>query len=179
MIPAHSPQAKGRVARRVHTVQARVVKERRLAAVSTLAAANQFLAGYLPRSKQRGTGPPAQVADLHRPRPPRRALDRTLGIKTTRGLRRDWTGAHHGHLSQGQPTVRATQGLVEEPVDGTLRITHQGRPLAFQAITSRPVKGVKAKTVHLPRRPVPPRPEHPWRRPLRPEHRTPATMAKP
>jgi hypothetical protein len=47
LIPAHSPQAKGRVERLFHTVQDRVIKEMRLAAVSTLEAANQFLAGYL------------------------------------------------------------------------------------------------------------------------------------
>ena len=177
LIPAHSPQAKGRVERLFHTVQDRVIKEMRLATVATLEAANQFLAGYLPIYNQRFTVPPAQVADLHRPRPTRRELDRSLCIKTTRGLRRDWTVAHHGHLYQVQTNVRATQVLVEEHVDGTLRITHQGRPLAFHAITSRPVKMVKAKTVHLPRRPVTPRPDHPWRRRLRPEHRTPATMA--
>jgi hypothetical protein len=178
LIPAHSPQAKGRVERLFHTFQDRVIKEMRLAAVSTLEAANQFLAGYLPIYNQRFAVQPARPADLHRPRPTRRELDRTLCIKTTRGLRRDWTVAHHGHLYQVQTNVRATQVLVEEHVDGTLRITHQGRPLAFHAITSRPVKVVKAKTVHLPRRPVTPRPDHPWRRRLRPEHRTPATMAR-
>ena len=177
LIPAHSPQAKGRVERLFKTFQDRVIKEMRLADVSTLDAANQFLEGYLPSYNQRFTVQPAQVVDLHRPRPASRDLDRSLCIKTPRGLRRDWTVAHHGHLYQVRTNVRATHVLVEERVDGTMRITHQGRPLAFHAITSRPVKVGEAKTVHPPRRPVTPRPDHPWRRRLRPERRTPATVA--
>ena len=132
LIPAHSPQAKGRVERLFKTVQDRVIKEMRLADVSTLDAANQFLEGYLPIYNQRFTVQPAQVADLHRPRPASRDLDRSLCIKTPRGLRRDWTVAHHGHLYQVRTNVRATHVLVEERVDGTLRITHQGRPFGFQ-----------------------------------------------
>ena len=177
LIAAHSPQAKGRVERLFKTFQDRVIKEMRLADVSTLEAANQFLEGYLPIYNQRFTVQPAQVADLHRPRPASRDLDRSLCIKTPRGLRRDWTVAHHGHLYQVRTNVRATHVLVEERVDGTMRITHQGRPLAFHAITSRPVKVVEAKTVHPPRRPVTPRPDHPWHRRLRPERRTQATVA--
>jgi hypothetical protein len=179
LMPAHSPQAKGRVERLFKTFQDRVIKEMRLADVATLDAANQFLAGYLPIYNQRFTVQPAQVVDLHRPRPASRELDRSLCIKTPRGLRRDWTVAHHGHLYQVRTNVRATHVLVEEHVDGTMRITHQGRPLAFHAITSRPVKAVEAKTVHPPRRPVTPRPDHPWRRRLRPERRTHATVANP
>ena len=177
LIPAHSPQAKGRGERLFKTVQDRLIKELRLAGIATIEAANQFLEGYLPIYNQRFTVQPAQAADLHRPRPASRDLDRSLCIKTPRGLRRDWTVAHHGHLYQVRTTVRATHVLVEEHVDGTLRITHQGRPLAFHAITSRPVKVVEAKTVPPPRRPVTPRPDHPWRRRLRPERRTPATGA--
>jgi hypothetical protein len=178
LIPAHSPQAKGRVERLFKTVQDRLVKELRLAGVSTLAAANRFLEGYLPIYNQRFAVQPAQAADLHRPRPARRDLDRSLCIKTTRGLRRDWTVAHHGHLYQVRTNVRATHVLVEECVDGTMRITHQGRPLDFHAITSRPVKAVEAKPVHPPRRPVTPRPDHPWRQPLRSERRTQAMVAR-
>lgn len=177
LIPAHSPQAKGRVERLFKTFQDRVIKEMRLADVSTLDAANQFLEGYLPIYNQRFTVQPTQVADLHRPRPARRELDRSLCLKTTRCLRNDFTIAHQGRLYQIRDTIRAPHVLVEERVDGTMRITHQGRPLRFHAITSRPVKAVEAKTVPPPRRPVTPRPDHPWRRRLRSERRTQATGA--
>ena len=178
LIPAHSPQAKGRVERLFQTFQDRVIKEMRLADVSTLEAANQFLEGYRPIYTQRFTVQPAQAADLPRPRPASRDLDRCLCIKTTRCLRRDWTVAHHGHLYQVQTNVRATHVLVEEHVDGTMRITHQSRILGFHAIPSRPLKAAEAKKVPQPRCPVTPRPDHPWRQRLRPERRTQATVAR-
>ena len=177
LIPAHSPQAKGRVERLFKTFQDRVIKEMRLADVSTLDAANQFLEGYLPIYNQRFTVQPTQVADLHRPRPTSRDLDRSLCIKTTRCLRQDFTIAHQGGLYQIHETVRAPRVLVEEHVDGTMRITHQGRALDFHAITSRPMKAAEAKTVHRPRRPVTPRPDHPWRTRLRPERTSHAAAA--
>ena len=169
LIPAHSPQAKGRVERLVKTFQDRVIKEMRLAGVSTREAANQFLEEYLPIYNRRFTVQPVQAADLHRPRLTSRDLDRSLCIKTTRCLRKDFTIAHQGGLYQIHETVRAPRVLVEEPVDGTMRITHQGRALDFHAITSRPMKAAEAKPVHQPRRPVTPSPDHPWRRRLRPE----------
>jgi hypothetical protein len=60
-----------------------VIKEMRLADIATLDAANQFLEGYLPIYNRRFAVQPAQVADLHRPRPAHRELDRILCLKTT------------------------------------------------------------------------------------------------
>jgi hypothetical protein len=82
--------------------------------------------------------PPAQAADLHRPRPVRGELDRILCIKTKRFLRREWTVAHNGHLYQVQTNVRATQVVREERVDRTLRIMHQGHGFAYALIAARP-----------------------------------------
>ena len=96
LILAYLPQAKGRIERLFHTFQDRVIKEMRLAEVSTLEVANRFLAGYLPMYNQRFSVSPAQTADLHRPRLARRELDRILCLKTTRCLRKDFTIAHQG-----------------------------------------------------------------------------------
>jgi transposase len=177
LIPAHSPQAKGRVERLFKTVQDRLIKELRLAGVSTLEEANRFLEGYLPIYNRRFAVPPAQAADLHRPRPAHRELDRILCLKTTRCLRKDFTIAHQRGLYQIHATIRAPHVLVEERVDGTMRITHQGRTLDFHAITSRPVKAAAVKPVPRSRRPVTPRPEHPWRKRLLPERGTHAAAA--
>ena len=65
--------------------------------------------------------------------------------------RRDWTVAHHGHLDQVQTHVQ-----VEEQVDGTMRMTHHGRPLTYQGIVARPLW------------PVTPTRALPWRRWLLP-----------
>jgi len=58
--------------------------------------ANLFVATYLPIYNRRFAVPPTQAADLHRPRPGSRDLDRNLCLKTTRVLRRDWTVSLHG-----------------------------------------------------------------------------------
>jgi len=174
LLHAHSPQAKGRVERLFGTFQDRVIKEMRLAGGATLDDANRFLEAYLPRYNQRFAVQPAQAADLHRPRPSAQELDRILCRKTTRVLRRDWTVAHNGDLYQVHDPLRATHVQVEERLDGTLRITHRGRPLAYQVIAARPVRGPVPAKVHLPQRPVTPRPEHPWRTRLLPPRRTPA-----
>jgi hypothetical protein len=177
LIAAHSPQAKGRVERLFKTVQDRLVKELRLAGIATIEGANRFLEEWLPIYNRRFAVQPAQAADLHRPQPAGGDLNRILCIKTTRCLRRDWTVAHHGRLYQIHDTLRATHVLVEEQVDGMMRITHQGQTLGFHAITSRPMKAVEAKKVPRPRRPVTPRPDHPWRKRLLPTRETHAAAA--
>lgn len=169
VIHAHSPQAKGRVERLFGTFQDRVIKELRLAGVRTVDAANQFLEGYLPRYNQRFAVPPAQAADLHRPRPSAPERDRVLCLKTQRVLRRDWTVAHNGRLYQIHDRLQATHVQVEERLDGTMRITYNSRPLAYQVIAARPVRVPAPSTVPIPRRPVMPTPDHPWRKRLLPE----------
>ena len=177
LLAAHSPQAKGRVERLFKTVQDRLVKELRLAGIATIEAANRFVEEWLPIYNRRFAVQPTQAADLHRPRPAGRALDRMLCIKTTRCLRKDFTIAHQGRLYQIHDTLRATHVLVEEHVDGTMRITHQGQTLGFHAITSRSMKAAAVKPVPRSRQPVTPRPEHPWRKRLLPERGTHAAAA--
>ena len=81
LIAAHSPQAKGRVERLFKTLQDRLVKELRLAGIATLEAANRFLEAWLPIYNQRFTVPPAQAADLHRPKPAGGDLTRTCASR--------------------------------------------------------------------------------------------------
>jgi transposase-like protein len=169
LIAAHSPQAKGRVERLFKTVQDRLVKELRLAGIATIEAANRFLEAWLPIYNRRFTVQSAQAADLHRPKPAGGDLNRILCIKTTRCLRRDWTVAHHGHLYQVRSNVRATHVIVEDWVDGTMRMTHKGQPLTYQAIVTRPLRVPSPPTIALPQRPVTPTRAHPWRKRLLPE----------
>jgi hypothetical protein len=164
LIAAHSPQAKGRVERLFRTVQDRLIKELRLAGVTTLEDANRFLEEYLPRYNRRFAVPPAHAADLHRPRPTAQVLERSLCIKTTRCLRKDFTIAHEGRLYQVHDHLRATQVVVEAHVDGTMRLTHRGRTLGFHVIAARPVPAAEAPAVSRSRRPTTPAADHPWRK---------------
>ena len=176
VIHAHSPQAKGRVERLFKTLQDRLVKDLRLAGRSTIEAANQFVETWLPRYTRRFAVPPTQPAVLHRPCPARHDLDRSLCLKTTRVLRRDWTVAHHGQFYQIRDNIRATQVQVEERIDGTMRITHHGQPLTYQALAARPVRGRALTPPAAPRRSVKPKWTHPWHRRVLPDrHKAVAT----
>ena len=119
LIPAHSPQAKGRIERLFHALQDRLVKEMRLVGIATLAEANRFLPAWLAQYNRRFAVQPAHGTDLHRPLPGGIEVGAVLALKTPRVLRRDRTVAHGGQLYQVQTRVRATQVVVEERVDGT------------------------------------------------------------
>jgi len=68
VIAAHSPQAKGRVERNHGVDQDRLVKELRLAGISTIAGANRFLEKtYLPKMNRKFSRPAAQPEDAHVP----------------------------------------------------------------------------------------------------------------
>src|SRR5271168_1314519 len=64
---ANSPQAKGRVERAFGTLQDRLVKELRLAGISTVTAANAWLPGFITGYNARFGRQPANAKDLHRP----------------------------------------------------------------------------------------------------------------
>jgi transposase len=176
VIHAHSPQAKGRVERLFKTLQDRLVKDLRLAGIATIETANQFVETWLPHYNRHFAVQPAQAADLHRPRPVSRDLDRSLCIKTTRCLRRDWTVAHHGQLFQIETPIHTHAVLVEDHLDGTMRVTHRGQPLRYHAITARPVRVMAPTPPAAPPRPIKPKPTHPWQRRIVPDrHKTAAT----
>lgn len=64
---ANSSQAKGRVERANRTLQDRLVKELRLAGISDMAAANEFLPGFIARYNAKFAKLPAKPDNLHRP----------------------------------------------------------------------------------------------------------------
>ena len=162
MIHAHSPQAKGRIERLFKTFQDRLIKEMRLAGITTMEEANRFLGSYLPIYNRRFAVQPAQSADLHRPVPKGSDLNRVLCIKTERALRKDFTVAHNRTLYQIQDNVRTARVMVEERLDSTMRITHQGQRLRYREIAARPLKVAEPPRVRLNTPRVKPAPDHPW-----------------
>lgn len=164
LIPAHSPQAKGRIERLFHTLQDRLVKEMRVAGIATLAEANRFLPAWLAQYNRRFTVHPAHATDLHRPLAAGTDVRAVLALKTRRVLRRDRTVMHGGQLYQILDRVRATHVVVEERVDGTLRMLHQNRPLTYQPILHRPRPVVTPRPARRPRPLVKPPATHPWNR---------------
>jgi hypothetical protein len=140
VIHAHSPAAKGRIERLFGTLQDRLVKEMRLARVTSLAQANRFLEHYLPRYNQRFRVEPAQPADLHRRVPARLDLNGVLCLKTQRRLNADSTVIHQGKVYLVEQRVQAQTVMVEQRLDGSLHLRHQGRSLRYREVPARPRK---------------------------------------
>jgi hypothetical protein len=84
LICADSPQAKGRVERAHQTLQDRLVKELRLAGVSTMEAANAFLPTFVTAYNARFGKPPRLAKDLHRPAPCAADLDEIMTVREER-----------------------------------------------------------------------------------------------
>jgi len=161
---ANSPQAKGRIERLFRTLQDRLVKEMRLRGIRTLEEANAFLEEYLPIYNRRFSVSPKERDNLHRPLVRGLDLDTILCKKTERTLRNDFTVAHNSKLYQVEEAIQESKVLVQDRIDGSLRIYYKDRALRFKEITERPPKEKKGPVVARRRKPYIPPSDHPWRR---------------
>lgn len=170
LIPAYSPQAKGRVERRHQLFQDRLVKEMRLLGICTIEAANAYLDGkFLALVNERYTFEPADSANGHRKRPSDATLALILTWQETRSVAKDWTirwknqrlqiDARHSAL--GLPGRRVT---IIEQRDGKLLVRYQGRMLTYRhaPAPTTPVQRV-AVIKARPRNMTVPAADHPWR----------------
>jgi transposase len=176
LIPAYSPQAKGRVERRHGLFQDRLVKEMRLQGIRTITAANAYLEGsFLQMLQERYTVKPRDPANGHRLRPSATTLALVLSWQETRSVAKDWTVCWRTrrlqidarHAALGLPGRRV---IVVEKRDETLAILYDGRLLSFHAAptpakpitqVSIPIPQDRPRTVHIPAA------THPWRRQFR------------
>jgi transposase len=164
VLHAYSPQAKGRVERLFGTLQDRLVKEMRLRGIQTIQEGNAFLRQYLPAYNRRFAVRPVNPNDLHRPLLKGLDLNSILCIKINRTLRNDFTVAYNRKLYQIEDKTRASKVMIQEHLDGSMKITDRDRALRFKEITTRPVKKEKPPVMKA-RRWRPPVPvDHPWRR---------------
>lgn len=158
---AHSPQAKGRVERANGTFQDRLVAELRLAGASTMEEANQVLADFLPQFNQRFRVPAAQSECAYRPIDPELDLGSVLCIKELRRVAKDNTVQYHGRTlqlfpDQQRPSYAGARVEVQERLDGSLLVRHQGKfltpvdapPLAAQLRAQAPATAVMVKLPH-------------------------------
>ena len=98
-IPAHSPQAKGRIERFFGTAQDRLVKGLRLARAETLPAAQTYLEQeYLPHWNQTFTVLPASSTDAHRPLRAEHELKSILSVVEERIVTSDYTIRYQGKI---------------------------------------------------------------------------------
>lgn len=163
VLHANSPQAKGRIERLFGTLQDRLVKEMRLRRIRTLEEGNQFLEEYLPLYNRRFSVSPKGKDNLHRPLVKGLDLDTILCRRTERALRNDFTVAHNHKLYQIEETIQTSKVMVQDQIDGSIRIYYKDQALRFKEITERPVRERKELVVVPKKKPFTPPPSHPWR----------------
>jgi transposase len=148
-IAAHSPQAKGRVERNFGTAQDRLVKGMRVAGVTTIEQANQYLTDdYLVWWERELTMAAAHPDDAHRRLDKSHHLAASLSYVETRQVRPDYTLRWDGKLYQIERQV-VTTGLrkanvrVEQRLDGSLAVRHGDRylPVKECAVADQPKPG--------------------------------------
>lgn len=178
VICANSPQAKGRVERGFKTHQDRLVKDLRLAGISTMEAGNVFLDEvYLPDHNRRCAVPAANRTDAHRRLLPGQHLDEILSRRAERTLLNDFTlrfqnrffQVLHGQAVRVRPKAKIE---VEIRLDGSTHLRFRQRYLSFKTIDKRPyrpcfaVNALSAPKGLLPALTAPYKPaqDHPWRR---------------
>jgi hypothetical protein len=128
MIPAYSPQARGRGERSFGTWQGRLPQELRLAGIDTVEGANAFLRT---RSKL-ATGEDSVselLGRLHRHHSRTSGQDRLHPLRPTRGrpLSRRWTASHPNQTTAGEPWKRRVRGSGGNPQTQVSHRSH--RPL--------------------------------------------------
>jgi hypothetical protein len=137
IICANSPQAKGRIERAFGTLQDRMVKELRLAGVSTIAAANAWLPGFIDSYNARFGRQPANAKDVHRPLTAADNLDEILAWREPRTVTLNLTLQYDQMMLMLEPTPFA-RGLVRKKVevvnypDGRFAVQFDGTSLPFR-----------------------------------------------
>ena len=175
IIHARSPQAKGRIERLFDTLQDRLVKELRLAGISTAEEANMFVKRtFIPKFNSKFSVAPQKKGNLHKPLTEREKqnLDKIFSIRNYRVVNNDFTIKFKGiwhQLEKEQPTlVRQKETVcIEERLSGEMRITLRDKILNCRTLPERP-KRINMPIIALSRNNPAWRPpvDHPWRKPL-------------
>lgn len=167
LILALSPQAKGRVERLFGTLQDRLIKEMRVAAIASLEEANRFLREvFIPFWNRRFTVQAAEATDAHRTLPEGVDLNVLFAETETRSLREDFTFRHRNQhwqieVSESKDLRPKQKVTVERRLDGSIHYRCGDRYIT-------PVR--YAAPSPPPRKPPPPPPrrrppaDHPWRK---------------
>lgn len=172
LISAHSPEAKGRVERVFQTLQDRLVKELRLAGISTMKEANEFLKEYIPKFNKQFSVVPQSKSDLHKALIPelKEKLPRIFSIQSERKVNNDYTimfKSRFFQLAEIQPTTvyKKDTVIVEEHLDGEIWINHNDDYLNYLELPERPIKQkILLPALTRTRSSWKPAADHPWKK---------------
>jgi transposase len=137
IICANSSQAKGRVERANKTLQDRLVKELRLASVSTIEGGNAFLPAFMADYNARFAKAPFNDKDLHRPMKPSDRLEEAFTWRAERTLSQSLTLQYDNIMFMIEPSEFA-QGAIGRRVevvdfpDGRLEVRYKGRSMPYR-----------------------------------------------
>jgi hypothetical protein len=176
VICANSPQAKGRIERLFNTLQNRLVKELRLAGITTIEAAKTFLKDvYLPSHNARFSIKPRTSGDAHRPLSDelRVKLPSIFSVQSLRRVNNDFTIRFKNvwyQLGEVQNTTvyRCDNVTIEERLDGSIHLRLRDVYLEYIVLPERPKKS-RAKVTALTheRQYHKPADDHPWKKAAR------------
>jgi transposase len=176
IIPASSPQAKGRIERHHGTHQDRLVKKLRRQRIGDVAAANAYLeTTYWADHNGRFARPPASTDDFHVAVPRGLALATVFRLEETRTVANDWVVRYANRLLQlerqsHQPPARSTVQVLEDAA-GQIEIRYRDRRMRWTEVVPPLVTTATPPVVtRLPARPpsgMRPGPgglsaDHPW-----------------
>lgn len=146
VIHARSPQAKGRVERLFATLQDRLVKELRLANISTLDDANIFLEKYLIKFNSQFSRPAKENVSFFNRLSSHINLNWICAIKDIRTISSDYTihwRARLFLLLNPVPRLKRRRVEIREFLDGSLKFIDKNSILAVREITDVDIKRAK------------------------------------
>ena len=161
-VPAHSPQAKGRVERGFSTAQDRLVKGLRVAGANSLEQANAYLEQqFLPWWNQTLTVEPKNNSDAHRPLTREHDLASSLSHVEERQISNGYTVQYHGTTyqipsHQVRTGMRGSKLRVEARLDGTIAMRFDNQYLGIEICESpqpvaRPKRAAKTANASRPK----------------------------
>lgn len=175
LICANSPQAKGRVEKMNSTLQDRLVKELRLANISTIEEANRFLEGcWWDAFNAKKEKAPADPEDAHRKIGPEHDLSMIFSQKSIRKVTKNLEIQYKNiiyqlRLKKPGRSMRGAQVTVIEKLNGCVLIEYKGQLLPFEIFGSQKCTGIEVNSKEINRflkeskeRKV--SKDHPWKR---------------
>jgi len=178
VIFANTPQAKGRVERMNGTFQDRLVKELRLANITNIKDANEFIKKeFIPKFSKKFNVKAKKKGNLHRQlnKKDKANLNHVFAVKNTRKVRNDFVVQYKNRyfqldeIQKNTTVYKKDEVIVEEHLDRSIHLckkTNQGdKYLNFIELAVKPAKEIyiklpavtRVKTIY-----VPPA-NHPWR----------------
>jgi transposase len=177
IIPASSPQAKGRIERNHGTHQDRLVKKLRRKGIADVATANTVLeTEYWSDHNRRFAQAPASADDFHVAVPRGVRLDQVFRLEEQRTVSNDWVVRYDNRFLQLERQSRLAPArsrvTVYEDCGGQIEIRYRNHLMRWTEVTASqpsvnqpPPPSIAPTRSHTRRiRPRPPGADHPWRR---------------